>query len=155
MTEAKTEQGPMRKIPRATLRVWAKHYAETKQGGKCPLCGEAIELATRGNKTDWVVDHDHETGEIRGVLHRSCNGAEGKAANAMGRWGAKSMSYKDIVPFAKRLVAYWESEGAGVMYPDHKTPEERKEAQRVKRNKAETLRRAKKKLAEKQKAENG
>lgn len=153
MTEVKTKQKALKKLSRSTLRTWARAYARQKQNDCCAVCGELIDFQARGHKTDWVVDHNHDTGEIRGVLHRSCNGAEGKAANAIGRWGAKSMQYPDIVAYAKKLLAYWESEGTGYMYPDHKTPEERKEAQRVKRNKAEALRRAKKKLAEKQKAE--
>lgn len=36
------------------------------QGGKCLVCGKEIGY-------DACVDHDHETGMIRGLLHRSCN----------------------------------------------------------------------------------
>lgn len=137
---------PMLKIPRGHLRIWARQYAERKQGGCCAICKQPIDFTVRGNKTDWVVDHNHSTGEIRGILHRSCNGAEGKAANAIGRWGAKSMQYEDIIAYTEHLLAYWKSEGAGVMYPDHKTPEERKESQRIKAAKAAALRRAKLKM---------
>ena len=48
---------------------------------------------------------DHDTGEIRGVLHRSCNSAEGKIANAAGSWGAKDMSYPAIIDYLRRLLA--------------------------------------------------
>lgn len=34
------------------------------QGGGCAICGDTRDL---------VVDHDHKTGEVRGVLCRSCN----------------------------------------------------------------------------------
>ncbi len=36
------------------------------QGGKCLICGEDLD-------EKWVVDHCHETGMIRGLLHQKCN----------------------------------------------------------------------------------
>lgn len=33
--------------------------------GACSYCGE--------HGSDLVVDHDHETGRVRGLVHRSCN----------------------------------------------------------------------------------
>jgi Recombination endonuclease VII len=39
--------------------------APRKVGGTCAYCGEP--------GTDLVTDHDHETGQIRGLVHRSCN----------------------------------------------------------------------------------
>lgn len=41
------------------------------QNGKCPICGR---LLPAGNP---VVDHDHDTGRVRGVLHNRCNLAIG------------------------------------------------------------------------------
>lgn len=46
----------------------------TEQEGKCAIC-KATENNTTGNRKDWnfAVDHDHETGKIRGLLCNSCN----------------------------------------------------------------------------------
>jgi hypothetical protein len=43
------------------------------QGGVCPICLDAF---APDSSTDWMspaVDHDHETGAVRGILHRRCN----------------------------------------------------------------------------------
>lgn len=138
----------MRKIPANQLRTWAIGHVRSKQGGVCPLCNQPIDFTTRGGKQNYAVDHNHDTGEIRGVLHSSCNAAEGKAANAIGRWGSKDTSYPAIIEFTKRLLHYWETAGTGVMYPRHKTPEERAAAERLKRNRAQALRRARQRQQE-------
>lgn len=40
---------------------------ERKQGGKCAICGDPLDKVTTR------IDHDHETGEVRGLLCASCN----------------------------------------------------------------------------------
>lgn len=45
------------------------------------------------------VDHDHETGKVRGVLCRGCNGALGK--------------FGDTVAGVRRALAYLERARAG------------------------------------------
>jgi len=129
----------MRKLTRTQLRGWAISHLKNAQSGLCPLCGKPIDYSI---PREAVVDHNHDTGEIRGVLHRSCNAAEGKVSNAAARWGAKSTSYADIIPFLENLIQYLKRSGTGLMYPGHKTPEEVAEARRVKRNKAAAARRA-------------
>lgn len=48
------------------------------QDGKCAVCRQ-IETATRYGKVKTLaVDHDHETGEVRGLLCVQCNTAIGK-----------------------------------------------------------------------------
>lgn len=47
------------------------------QDGQCPICGQEILLETTNRGNDHVVDHDHATGEVRGLLCRTCNGALG------------------------------------------------------------------------------
>lgn len=100
-----------------------------QQGGVCPLCREPIDLSIKG---EGVIDHCHETGEIRGLLHRSCNAALGKVDNAAGRWGAKDMSYSAIIPWLEKMLEYYKQPGTGLMYHTHLTPEEK----RLKRNAA-------------------
>lgn len=120
------EDRAMRKLARSTMPSWKARQVKL-QGGACPLCGLPIDLKIKG---EGAIDHDHETGEIRGVLHRSCNAAEGKVANAAGRWGAKSMDYAVLVPWLKRLITYLEQPGCGLVYHTHLTEDEK----RLKRN---------------------
>lgn len=109
-----------------------------QQGGICPLCNKPIDLAVKG---ELVLDHCHDTGRVRGALHRSCNSGEGRTANAAGRWGAKSMAYAEIVPWLERLVAYLKQPQQEVIYPTHKTADEL----RIQRNAKERVRRAERK----------
>ena len=45
----------------------------TEQGGKCAICGVSqLELSSR-----LCVDHDHNTGKVRGLLCPHCNTALG------------------------------------------------------------------------------
>ena len=120
---------PLVVVPRTMLRSFAARQLKVEQGGLCPLCISEISLATKG---EGVVDHNHDTGEIRGILHRSCNAAEGKIANAAARWGCKSNKYEDIIPYLERVVEYLKKEGTGRMYPMHKTPDEKKTARNAK-----------------------
>lgn len=127
-----------RKLARSQLRPLGMRMLQ-EQGGVCPLCGKPIDLSIKG---ELVIDHDHETGLIRGALHRSCNAAEGKVANAAGRWGAKSMSYSALVPWLKNLIAYLEKPPQPFVYPTHLTPEEKAVKDRAKRSRAAATRKA-------------
>ncbi len=44
-----------------------------QQDGLCAICGIDIEFNTGINSASACVDHDHSTGETRGILCRSCN----------------------------------------------------------------------------------
>ena len=46
-----------------------------EQTGECAICGETIALfSEKGSDVQIAfVDHDHETGEVRGLLCRGCN----------------------------------------------------------------------------------
>lgn len=133
------------KLSRSALRSWTIRQLKTTQGGLCLVCKKPISLQVMGNKSDYVVDHCHETGIIRGVLHRSCNASLGKIDNAVGRWGAKSMKYEDIIPYLRNVLEYYDNcrvNPMKVIYPDHKTPEQKAEADKLKRRKAYAAKKA-------------
>lgn len=105
-----------------------------EQGGVCPISLVAFDPK---NTKDAVVDHDHITGEIRGILSRSANAVEGKVMSAVARWGGCGNDYSKTIPYLKRLIAYLEGQGLGFLYHNHKTDEEK----RLERNlKARTVR---------------
>lgn len=43
-----------------------------EQDGKCALCGKEF-VYERLHNFEPCIDHNHETGQIRGILHRRCN----------------------------------------------------------------------------------
>ena len=136
------------KLPRSSMRAWTIGQIK-RQGNVCPVCKKPINLQVMGNKSDYVVDHCHESGLIRAVLHRSCNSAEGRVINAAGRWGAKSTKYSEVIPYLKNLVEYLEyhqENPSSLLYPDHKSPEQKLEAAKAKRRKTDALRRAKERV---------
>lgn len=56
-----------------TYGQYAKLFAE--QDGKCAICRKPEEAVDRATGTTWAlsVDHDHTSGEIRGLLCNHCN----------------------------------------------------------------------------------
>lgn len=130
----------MRKITRGQLRAVGMQLAKA-QGGVCPLCGEPLDFTIKGNKGDSVViDHDHITGRIRGALHRSCNGGEGKVASAAGRWIVGSMQdSRRIAAALHRVANYLEQEPTDMIYHSHKSEDDKREirAARERKRRAE------------------
>lgn len=61
---------------RKSFGIGLKDYNEmlVKQGGCCAICG--TDSCSTGKS--FAVDHDHQTGRIRGLLCRSCNTALGQ-----------------------------------------------------------------------------
>jgi hypothetical protein len=90
-----------------------------------------------------VLDHDHLTGRIRGVLSRGANGAEGKVYNAVARWAGYGMQDKEgILQFLENMVAYLRKEPYDLLYYTHRSPEELAQAQKLKARKARARRKA-------------
>lgn len=50
----------------------------TKQGGVCAICGKPETMKQKGTLKHLAVDHDHETGKIRGLLCTKCNASIGQ-----------------------------------------------------------------------------
>lgn len=46
------------------------------QGGRCAICRTDEPTPTRG-RAAWRVDHDHSTGQVRGLLCNNCNSGLG------------------------------------------------------------------------------
>lgn len=137
-----------RKIARSQNRAYTMGLLKTKQAGNCAVCGKPVDLTVRGNNSAYVLDHCHDTGLVRGVLHRGCNGALGKLENAVGRWTGIGMDYNKIILWLEQALHYYKSGFEPVIYPDHKTPEEKQEAARIKAKHAAAVRAAKKKMME-------
>lgn len=100
--------------------VIAKARILAKQNGKCALCQNERLLS------EVVLDHCHTTGRVRGVLCTTCNGMEGKIANAAMRstYGGRKHTPVD---FVLAVVAYWEREPYPVLYSGVRTKEEKRE----------------------------
>ena len=129
-----SEPKVLRKLARSTMPSWKQRQIK-EQGGICPL---SLKPFDPRNLADACIDHDHNTGEIRGVLSRSSNAAEGKVRNAVSRWGGTGDTDEAILAWLKRLIHYLENAGTGLMYHTHLTEEEK----RLKRNKEARTQRA-------------
>lgn len=114
---SKSEIQPVR------LRQWAK------QDKICPLCLREI---VRENT---VLDHDHDTGECRAVLHRGCNAILGKLENARNINGLQDQEAWEN--WLANVAKYIQEAKMGVAHPTHKTEEEK----RLLRNKRAVKRR--------------
>jgi len=66
------------RLRRYNLAVTEYNAILEKQGGRCAIC-ERTGLSTKGRKgkRGLFVDHDHETGVVRGLLCGPCNSAIG------------------------------------------------------------------------------
>lgn len=104
-----------------------------QQGGRCSLCG----LPCSAEQA--VLDHNHSTGAVRGVLHRGCNSLLGKLENNAARYGVR-----DIGTFTNGVAAYLRAHLTnitGYLHPTHKSADEK----RLLRNKRARAARAKNK----------
>jgi len=106
----------------------------SKQGAKCAICGRPF---TR--KDYAVLDHDHDTGFIRGAIHNSCNGIEGKIKVIARRSHAGVQPYEYMIGLGKYLEKH-STPQVNILHPTHKTADEK----RLERNRKAREARAKK-----------
>src|SRR5690625_797576 len=128
----------MRRLKRTEVRQFKKDLIQ-KQGGVCPLCLE--ELLKELSKV--ALDHDHTTGECRGVLHLGCNRAEGSVLNSTGRTWREGQDYSAVIPFIERILEYLKTHRTGVVDHRHKTEQEQREAPNRRARQARARRKAK------------
>lgn len=95
-----------------------------QQSGRCALCGLPLPPAQA------VLDHNHDTGAVRGTLHRGCNSLLGKLENNAARYGVR-----DIGTFTNGVAAYLRTHMVnvtGLLHPTHKTDDEKRERRNAK-----------------------
>ena len=108
---------------------------KARQKNKCGICGQPF--------TKWdpaCLDHNHKTGYIRGALHRSCNGIEGRVKKLAQR-GHKGVGTDTYVIGLGKYLDHHSQPRINLIHPDHQD----ENTKRLARNKKAREARAKKK----------
>ncbi len=106
-----------------------------EQGGHCMLCCDRIAPG------EDVLDHDHKTGHVRGVLHRGCNAMLGHIENNRARHMLKDAR---LFRFLRGVERYIQADHTQrPLHHTHRTAEEKV----VRTKKLAAKRRAAKKAA--------
>lgn len=83
-----------------------KSYRDKHKPVSCPI------LDTKTD--DWVVDHDHQTGMVRGVISRQANSLIGKVENF---YLGMCKGDKDLLPITLEAMAgYLENEKSNILH---------------------------------------
>lgn len=91
------------------------HHAKTRllfwenQNKICPLCEKEISLS------DAALDHDHDSGQIRAVLHDVCNRALGFIETSIKKSEDGDRFYSNILEYLK----HHSENGSGLIHPRH------------------------------------
>lgn len=104
------------------VRFNLKQLAEYRRSvPHCELCGEVFT-----EKNPAVVDHDHTTGEIRGVLHRGCNAMLGVIENGRARYQLRDLPR--LLRLLRAIPEYISRRRVDApLYPTHRTEDEKRE----------------------------
>ena len=125
----------MRKLKTSEIASTRAQMLEA-QLGRCRLC----RLPLPASKA--VLDHDHETGIVRAVLHSGCNSLLGKVENNYRRYGVSNLG-AFCTGLTQYLAEHSTPKADAVLHPTHRTDEE----MRLLRNKRARATRAKKAAA--------
>lgn len=115
----------MTRLTAKGLKEWRESRLAAN-GGRCALC--------RGPCVSPVADHDHNTGELRDTICRSCNSGLGAVERAQVRFGIRNLA-----AFLHGTVTYLQKHSQpqhGLQYPTHRTDEEKRIARNAKARKA-------------------
>ena len=105
-----------------------------QQGGRCLLCGDSIE------SSEAVLDHDHKSGHVRGVLHSGCNAMLGHIENNRPRYrllGGRLRRWLESV-FTYVHADY----GHNPLHPTHRTEDQKRELTNKRARKARAAKKA-------------
>ena len=90
-------------LPQNKLSEWR----EANKPSRCPILND--------RQSDWVVDHDHRTGMVRGVISRVGNSLIGKIENYLvSRGGQKQEDFPKIL---RNIANYLESKNTDILHP--------------------------------------
>ncbi len=81
-----------------------------------------------------VLDHDHVTGYIRGAVHNSCNGAEGRVSTKA-RLSHTGVLSKDYLIGLGKYLEHHKVIHMPLIYPTHKNDDEKRIARNTKARK--------------------
>ena len=84
-----------------------KNYRDANKPNQCPV------LKVQTN--DWVLDHDHQTGLVRGVISRQANSLLGKVENFFLRMCKQDKS--KLPGVLRAMASYLERETLDVLHP--------------------------------------
>lgn len=112
----------MRRISRSDVAIVRDHLLG-KQGFKCAVCGTSLRGTARGGAT---LDHCHDTGVIRGVLCRSCNGGEGKVKNSAIRYGGGKEKWRKWLTDLLGYLSFHSAPRTPFLHPTWETAEEKR-----------------------------
>lgn len=105
----------MRRITQREIKELREKYLQL-QNNLCALCKDYLD------SSEAVLDHDHQSGQLRGVLHRGCNVMEGVISNNMKRNRIDEIRLASILAHLQD----YQKDLKDLLHPTHRTPEERK-----------------------------